>query len=138
MHSYSSSVVMKGKITDSLNPPLTKSPSEVGYWKLNEMPESSGPVTKKVNTVTKNVFKKMLFSFIRFVLLMFVWTQNWYFTSNLWIGNPLWDFKDIKISVKSDGRTYHIKFSDPIHSVLRTYYQSGNYNKQSVKPSSYR
>ena len=28
---------MKGKITDSLKPPLTKRPSERGYWKLNEM-----------------------------------------------------------------------------------------------------
>ena len=31
----------------------------------------------------KNVFRKMLFSFIRFVLLMFGWTKNRYFTSNL-------------------------------------------------------
>ena len=33
--------MMKGKITDSLKPPLTKKPSEVGYWKLNEMPGKS-------------------------------------------------------------------------------------------------
>ena len=32
---------MKGKITYSLKPPLMKRPSEVGYWKLNEMLESS-------------------------------------------------------------------------------------------------
>ena len=32
------SAIMKGKITNSLNPPLTKRPSDVGYWELNEMP----------------------------------------------------------------------------------------------------
>ena len=32
---------MKGKITDSLKPPLTKRPSSVGYQKLNEMSGSS-------------------------------------------------------------------------------------------------
>ena len=32
---------MKGKITDRLKSPLTKRPSEVGHWKLNEMPGSS-------------------------------------------------------------------------------------------------
>ena len=38
-------------------------------------------------------------------------------------------------------RTYtshHIKFSDPINLAYRTYSQSSNYDKQSVKPSSYR
>ena len=62
----------------------------------------------------------MLFSVIRFVLLMFGWTKNQYFTSNLWIGNPLGAFKDIKISAKSLGRTHHVKFSDPINSAFRT------------------
>ena len=62
----------------------------------------------------------MLFSVIRFVLLMFGWTKNWYFTSNLWIGNPLGAFKDIKISAKSLGRTHYVKFSDPINSAFRT------------------
>ena len=38
---------MKGKITDSLKPPLTKTPSEVGYWKLNEMPESGECLKEK-------------------------------------------------------------------------------------------
>ena len=71
----------------------------------------------------------MLFSFIRFVLLMFGWTKNRYFT---------WAFKEIKISAKSVGRTHHIKFSDPVNSALRTYSQSSDYDKQSVKPSSYR
>ena len=80
----------------------------------------------------------MLFSFIRFVLLMFVWTKNRYFTSNLWINNPLGAFKDIEILVKSVGRTHHIQFSDPINLAWRIYSQSSNYNKQSVKPSSYR
>ena len=36
----SSSAIMKGKIINSLNPPLMKRPSEVGYWELIEMPES--------------------------------------------------------------------------------------------------
>ena len=80
----------------------------------------------------------MLFSFIRFVLLMFGWTKNRYFTSNLWIGNPLGAIKDIHISAKSFGRTHHTTFSDPINSAWRTYSQSSNYDKQSVKPSSYR
>ena len=38
---------MKGKITYSLKPPLTKRPSEVGYWKLNEMPGSSACLRQK-------------------------------------------------------------------------------------------
>ena len=38
---------MKGKITDSLKPPLTKRPSEVGCWKLNEMPESGECLRQK-------------------------------------------------------------------------------------------
>ena len=41
--------------------------------------------------------------------------KNRYFTSNLWIGNPLGAFKDIKISAKSVRRTHHIKFSNPIN-----------------------
>ena len=35
------SVIMKGKTTDSLKPSFAKRTSEVGYWKLNEMPGSS-------------------------------------------------------------------------------------------------
>ena len=31
---------MKSKITDSLKPTLMKRHSQVGYWKLNEMPGS--------------------------------------------------------------------------------------------------
>ena len=54
------------------------------------------------------------------------------------MGHPLGAFKDIKISAKSVGPTHHIKFSDPINSALRTYSQSSNYDKQIVKPSSYR
>ena len=79
----------------------------------------------------------MLFSFIRFVSLMFGWTKNRYFSSNQRIGNPLGAFKDIQTSAKSVGRTHHIKFSDTINSAWRTYSQSSNYDKQSVKPSSY-
>ena len=61
-------------------------------------------------------FRKMSFPFIQLVLLMFGWTKNRYFTSNLLIGNPLGAFKDIQILAKSVGRTHHIKFSDPINS----------------------
>ena len=35
--------IMKGKLT----PPLTKRPSEVGFWKLNEMPRSGGCLRQK-------------------------------------------------------------------------------------------
>ena len=52
--------------------------------------------------------------------------------------HPLGAIKDIKNSVKSVGRTHYIKFSDHINSALRTYYQSSNYDKQNIKPSSYR
>ena len=38
---------MKGKITDSLKPPLTKRPSVVGYWKLKEMLGSSECLRQK-------------------------------------------------------------------------------------------
>ena len=38
---------MKGKITDSLKPQLMKRSSEVAYWKLNEMPESSECLRQK-------------------------------------------------------------------------------------------
>ena len=38
---------MKGKITDSLKPPLTKRPFEEYYWKLNEMPGSTECLRQK-------------------------------------------------------------------------------------------
>ena len=38
---------MKGKITYSLKPSLTKRPSEVGYWELNEMPGSAECLIQK-------------------------------------------------------------------------------------------
>ena len=38
---------MKGKIIDSLKPSLTKRPSELSYWKLNEMPGSSECLRQK-------------------------------------------------------------------------------------------
>ena len=85
----------------------------------------------------KTFWRKMLFSFIRFVLLMVGRTKNRYFTSNLWIGNPLGTFQDIKILAKYVWRTHLTKFSDSINSALRTYSQSSNYDEQSVKPSSY-
>ena len=65
---------------------------------------------------------------------MFEWTKNRYFTSILWIGNPLGAFKDKQISAKSVGRTSYKKFL----ILLITHFQSRNYDKQSVKPSSYR
>ena len=40
-------MIMKGKITDRLKPRLTKRPSEVGYWKLNEMAGSSECLRQK-------------------------------------------------------------------------------------------
>ena len=85
----------------------------------------------------KFFFTKTFFYSVRFCvfvhpnILMFGWTKNRYFTSNLSIGNLLVAFQDIKISVKSVGRTHHIKFSDPINSILRTHSQSNNYDKQS-------
>ena len=42
-----SSGIMKGKVTSSLKPPLTKNSSEVGYWKLNKMPGSGGCLRQK-------------------------------------------------------------------------------------------
>ena len=41
------SAIMKGKITNSLKPPLMKRPSEAGYWELNEMPGSGGCLRQK-------------------------------------------------------------------------------------------
>ena len=41
---------MKSKTTDSLKPPLMKRPSEVGYWKLNEMPVSDECLRQKINS----------------------------------------------------------------------------------------
>ena len=38
---------MKDKITDSLKPALLKRPSDVGYWKLNEMPGSTEYLRQK-------------------------------------------------------------------------------------------
>ena len=61
-------------------------------------------------------FRKMLFSFFRFVLLMFGWTKNRCFTYKLRIGNPLGAFKDKQISAKSVRRTHYIEFSDSINS----------------------
>ena len=42
-----SSAIMKGKITNTLKPPLTKWPSEVGYCELNEMSRSGGCLRQK-------------------------------------------------------------------------------------------
>ena len=52
---------MEGKITDSLKPPLTKRPSKVGYWKLNEMTGSSDCLIQKhqfVNFWGKTIWGK--------------------------------------------------------------------------------
>ena len=99
--------------------------------------QNQGLLRNRSKLWQKTFWRKMLFSFIRFVLLMFGWTKNRYFTSNLWIGNPLGTFQDIKILAKSVWRTHLTKFSDSINSALRTYSQSSNYDEQSVKPSSY-
>ena len=40
-------MITKVKITDSLKPPWTERSSEVGYWKLNEMPRSSECLRQK-------------------------------------------------------------------------------------------
>ena len=39
--------IMKGKISISLKPPLTKRPSEVCFWKLNNTPGSGGCLRQK-------------------------------------------------------------------------------------------
>ena len=39
--------ILKGTITNSLKPPLAKRPSEVDYWKLNEMTGSVGCLRQK-------------------------------------------------------------------------------------------
>ena len=39
--------MMKCKISNSLKPPLTKRPSEEGYWELNEMLQSDGCVKQQ-------------------------------------------------------------------------------------------
>ena len=54
----------------------------------------------------------------------------------LTIGNALGAFKDVQTSAKSVGHTHRIKFSDPINSAWRIYFQLSNYDKQSVKSSS--
>ena len=41
------SSIMKGKITGSLKPQLTKRPSEVGYWELNGIPGSGEYLREK-------------------------------------------------------------------------------------------
>ena len=41
------SSIMKGKITESLKPQLTKRPSEVGYWELNGIPGSGEYLREK-------------------------------------------------------------------------------------------
>ena len=42
-------MILKGKTFESLKPPLTKRPSELGYWKLNEMPGSSVCLRQKTS-----------------------------------------------------------------------------------------
>ena len=41
---------MKGKIRDSLKSPLTKIPTEIGYWKLNMMPGSGECLRQNINS----------------------------------------------------------------------------------------
>ena len=40
-------MIIKNKITESLKPPLMKRLSDIGYWKLNEMPGSSECLRQK-------------------------------------------------------------------------------------------
>ena len=49
---------MKGKTTYSLKPPLTKRPSEVGYWKLDEKPES-GECLRQNHNMRKDNMRKL-------------------------------------------------------------------------------
>ena len=53
---------MKAKINYGLKPPLTKRPSEVGYWKLNEIQGSSECLTKKTSILEflrQNIMRKL-------------------------------------------------------------------------------
>ena len=52
---------MKGKRTNSLKPPLTKSPSEIGYWELNEVPRSGGCLRQKPYMLPKVSYKFLNF-----------------------------------------------------------------------------
>ena len=49
---------MKGKITDSLKPPLTRRPFEVGYWKLNEMPGGGVWLRQKHQFLRKKQYER--------------------------------------------------------------------------------
>ena len=44
---------MKGKMTNSLKPPLTKTPSEISYWELNEMPGTGVYLRQKTYRLLK-------------------------------------------------------------------------------------
>ena len=76
-------------------------------------------------------FRTKLFSFIRFVLLMFGWTKKLILSYEQAI---LYGLSKTKISAKSIGCTHHIRYSDLINSALRSYSQSSNYDKQGVNP----
>ena len=52
---------MKGKITNSLKPPLKKRPSEVGYWEMSEMSGSGGCLRqKKISSLSNSQISKFL------------------------------------------------------------------------------
>ena len=44
---HKSRSIMKGKISNSLKPPLTKRTSEIDYWKLNDIPGSGECLRQK-------------------------------------------------------------------------------------------
>ena len=75
------------------------------------MRSASRPVTKLVNTVTKNIhiFKNVIFFYsVRFIN---VWVgKKSILSSIILISNPLGAFKDIKISAQSVGGTHHKTF----------------------------
>ena len=66
---------MRGKTTYSLKPPLTKRPSEVGYWKLDEMPESGECLrqnqTADLVTFTEEIPNEKLHSLYSFQLPLY-------------------------------------------------------------------
>ena len=44
---HKSRSIMKGKISNSLKPPLTKRTSEIDYWNLNDIPGSGECLRQK-------------------------------------------------------------------------------------------
>ena len=83
---------------------LTRSICQILLYLQKEIAQwlEKGLLQNRSTPWEKKSFRAMLFSFVRSVLLMFGCTINRYFTSILWICNPLGAFKDILILAKSD------------------------------------